>query len=65
MYFGKPTLWSQILKSTDFLPVHESHSYALSRDIKHLRLYGQVCFYRWLFPMLSNYEDAFYGLCAP
>ena len=32
-----------------FLPVDESHSHALSRDTKHLRLDGQVCFFRWLF----------------
>ena len=29
-----------------FLFVDESHTYALSRDTKHLRLDGQVCFYR-------------------
>ena len=32
-----------------FLPVDESHTHALSRDTKHLRLDGQVCFFRWLF----------------
>ena len=32
-----------------FLPVDESHTYALSRDTMHLRLDGQVCFYRRLF----------------
>ena len=32
-----------------FLPVDESHIYALSRDTKHLSLDGQVCFCRWLF----------------
>ena len=32
-----------------FLPVDESHTHALSRDTKHLRLDGQVCFVRWLF----------------
>ena len=32
-----------------FLPVDESHTHALSRDIKHLRLDGQVCFFRRLF----------------
>ena len=32
-----------------FLPVDESHTHALSRDTKHLRLDGQVCFYRRLF----------------
>ena len=39
---------SQILKSI-FLPVDECHTHALSRDTMHLRLDGQVCFYRWLF----------------
>ena len=28
-----------------FLPVDESHTHALSRDTKHLRLGGQVCFF--------------------
>ena len=32
-----------------FLPVDESHTHALSRDSKHLRIDGQVCFCRWLF----------------
>ena len=32
-----------------FLPVDESHTHALSRDTKHLRLDGQICFYGWLF----------------
>ena len=32
-----------------FLPVDESHTYALSRDTKHLRLDGRVCFYRHCF----------------
>ena len=32
-----------------FLPVDECHIYALSRDTMHLRLDGQVCFYRRLF----------------
>ena len=32
-----------------FLPVDESHTYALSRDTKLLKLDGQVCFYRRLF----------------
>ena len=32
-----------------FLPVDESHTHALSRDTKHLRLDGWVCFYRRLF----------------
>ena len=32
-----------------FLPVGECHTHALSRDTMHLRLDGQVCFYRWLF----------------
>ena len=34
---------------THFLPVDESHTNALSRDAMHLRLDGQVYFYRWLF----------------
>ena len=32
-----------------FLPVDESHTHALFRDTKHLRLDGQVCFFRRLF----------------
>ena len=32
-----------------FLPVDESHTHALFRDTKHLRLDGRVCFYRRLF----------------
>ena len=35
-----------------FLPVDESHTHALSRNTKHLRLDGQVCFFRQLFPTL-------------
>ena len=31
-----------------FLPVDESHTHALSRDTKQLRLDGQVCFFRRL-----------------
>ena len=33
-----------------FLPVDEGHIHALSRDTKHLRLDGRVCFFRRLFP---------------
>ena len=32
-----------------FLPVDESHTHALSRDPKHLRLDGQVCLFSRLF----------------
>ena len=32
-----------------FLPVDKSHTHALFRDTKHLRLDGWVCFYRRLF----------------
>ena len=32
-----------------FLSVDESHTHALSKDTKHLRLDGQVCFFRRLF----------------
>ena len=32
-----------------FLPVDKSHTHALSRDTKHLRLDSQVCFFRRLF----------------
>ena len=32
-----------------FLPVDESHTHALSRDTKHLRIDGQVCLFRRLF----------------
>ena len=45
-----------------FLPADESHTHALSRDTKHLRLDGQVCFFRQLF---SDAEGAFHGLCGP
>ena len=31
------------------LSVDESHTHALSKDTKHLKLDGLVCFYRWLF----------------
>ena len=48
-----------------FLPVDESHIHALFRDTKHLRLDGRVCFYRRLFPMLSNHEGAFPCPCGP
>ena len=48
-----------------FLCVHEGHAHALFRNNKHLRLDGPVCFYRWLFPMLSNHEGGFHGLCGP
>ena len=34
---------------THFLSVDESHTHAVSRDTKHLRLGGQVCFFRRLF----------------
>ena len=33
-----------------FLPVDKSHTHVLSKDTKHLRLDGQVCFFRRLFP---------------
>ena len=45
-----------------FLSVDESHTHALSKNTKHLRLGGQVCFYR---QTLSNHESAFHGLCGP
>ena len=48
-----------------FLSVDESHTHALSKDTKHLRLDGQVCFYRWLFSTLSSHKDGFDGLCSP
>ena len=32
-----------------FLPVDKSHTHALFKDTKHLRLDGRVCFYRRLF----------------
>ena len=35
-----------------FLHVDESHTHALFRDTKHLRLDGQVCFTGGFFPML-------------
>ena len=45
IFVGNPTMLSQILK----LLVDESHTHALSRDIKHLSLDGQVCFCRRMF----------------
>ena len=41
-----------------FLPVHKSHTHALSRDTKQLRLDGWVSFYSL---MLSNHEGAFHS----
>ena len=32
-----------------FLPANESHTHALSKDTKHFRIDGQVCFFRRLF----------------
>ena len=32
-----------------FMPVDECHTHALPRDTMHLRIVGQVCFYRRLF----------------
>ena len=32
-----------------FLPADENHTHALSKDTKHSRLDGRVCFYRRLF----------------
>ena len=32
-----------------FMPVDECHTHALPRDTMHLRMVGQVCFYRRLF----------------
>ena len=46
--FWKTDLMVTIIE-IDFLPVDESHTYALSRDTMYLRLDGQVCFYRQLF----------------
>ena len=48
-----------------FLPVHESCTHALSRDTKHLRLDGQVCFYRRLLPMLPYHKGGFITCVAP
>ena len=49
-----------------FLPVDESHTHALSRDITHLNLDGQVCFFAGgYFSMLQSHEGAFHGLCGP
>ena len=45
-----------------FLPVDESHTHALFRDTKHLRLDGRVCFYRQLFSDAVIHEGAFPGL---
>ena len=45
--------WKTYLMVTNteihFLLVDECHTYALSRDTMHLRLDGQVCYYRRLF----------------
>ena len=46
--------WKTDLEDTNikihFLPVDKSHiPHALSRETKHLRLDGWICFYRWLF----------------
>ena len=38
-----------ITNTGNHLSVDESHTHALSKDTKHLRLDGQVCFYRRLF----------------
>ena len=40
-------------------------THALSIDTKHLRLDGWICFYRRLFPTLSNHGGTFNGLCGP
>ena len=53
------------LMSTNTLPVDVSHTHALSRDTKHLIIDGQVCFFRWLYPMMLNHKGAFHGLCGP
>ena len=47
-------VWKTDIKDTNtkihfFLYVDESHTHALSRDTKHLRLDGSICFYRWHF----------------
>ena len=47
-----------------FLPEGESHTHALSRDTKHLRIDGQVCFFRRFFSDAVNHEGAFHGLCG-
>ena len=49
MYSGWKTDRIDTNTEIHFLPVDESHTHALSRDTKHLRLDGQVCFYRRLF----------------
>ena len=33
----------------NFLPVRESCTHALHRNIKYLFIDGQICFHRWLF----------------
>ena len=68
-YAFMTVFWKTDLKVTNteiyFLSVDESHTYTLSRDTKHLKLDGQVYFYRWLFLTLLNHEGAFHGLCGP
>ena len=47
-----------------FLPVDESHTCALSRDTKHLRLDGQVCFYRQLFSERCQTKTVHFMACV-
>ena len=47
-----------------FLPVDRSHTHVLFRDTKHLRLVAGSAFTGGFFPMLSNHEGAFPGLCG-
>ena len=46
-------MWNTDLMVTNteihFLPVHLSHTHAPSKNTKHLRLDGRVCFYRQFF----------------
>ena len=46
-----------------FLPIHESHTHALSRDTKHLRLDGMA---RSVFTgsFFLTLKAAFHGLCG-
>ena len=62
-------MWKTDLMDTNteihFLPEDESHTHALFKDTKHLRLDGWVAFTWGFFSTLLNHEGAFYGLCGP
>ena len=53
MYLYVTVFWKtdRMVTNTEihFMPVDECHTHALPRDTMHLRIVGQVCFYRRLF----------------